>query len=179
MKIIGASTLIVLIACLSFQAASQNTTNQPLDLNPENLNIVSTEHTAEYLAKTGGLADPSAVSSMSVAGNWSIELRDDKGRLVASMNLQLFQASNQVFGAGSMEAFGQNVQAITAYGYLAEGSMMNIGVVSFEEVNLFRLAINGAGPSGLSGSFAAYSSKGGEPLTGSVLASRIVSRSLS
>jgi hypothetical protein len=154
------------------------TTDAPLDLSPENLNIVSTEHTAEYLAKTGGLAVPGG-ATMNASGNWSFELRDAEAKPLASMNVQLFQAGNQVFGKGSMQTFGPNAQAITAYGSFSEVNSMILAVISLEDVNLYRLAVNSADPSNLAGSFTAYSSLGGVPLTGLLSGKRDVPHVLS
>src|SRR5512137_1285934 len=103
--------LISLVLLASFGAAAapivQQTEPAPLDLNPNDLNIVSTEHTAEYLAKTGGLAMPGS-ATMNASGNWSFELKDAGAKPIASMGLQLFQAGNQVFGKGILSPFGQN-----------------------------------------------------------------------
>jgi hypothetical protein len=174
--------LIFLVLLISFGAVAapivQQTEPAPMDLNPDNLNIVSTEHTAEYLAKTGGLAVPGSVS-MNASGNWSFELRDAGAKPMASMGVQLFQAGNQVFGKGFLRPFGQNDQTITAYGTFSEGNSMALAVISLEDVSLYRLAVNGADPSNLAGSFTAYNSSGGVPLTGMLFGKREVSRSLS
>lgn len=151
---------------------------EPLDLSPDNLNIVSPEHTAEYLAKTGGLAVPGG-ASMNASGNWSFELRDAGAKPLATMNMQLFQAGNQVFGKGFLRPFGQNDQTITAYGTFSDGNSMGLAVISLEDVSLYRLAVNGADLSNLAGSFTAYSSSGGVPLTGMLSGKREISRSLS
>jgi hypothetical protein len=149
-----------------------------LDLSPENLNIVSPEHTAEYLAKTGGLAVPGG-ATMNASGNWSFDLRDAGAKPLATMNVQLFQAGNQVFGKGSMQTFGQNPQSITAYGSFSEVNSISLAVISLEDVSLYRLAVNAVDPSNLAGSFTAYSSLGGVPLTGMLSGKRDIPRALS
>jgi hypothetical protein len=170
---------LALLASFGAQAAKYvETTDAPLDLSPENLAIVSTEHTAEYLAKTGGLAVPGG-ATMNASGNWSFELRNAEAKPLASMNVQLFQAGNQVFGKGSMQPFGQNAQAITAYGSFSDANSMSLAVISLEEVSLYRLAVNAADPSNLAGSFTAYSSLGGAPLTGMLSVKRNILRTLS
>ncbi len=171
---------LVLMAGFGAMAAPivQQTEPAPLDLSPDNLNIVSTEHTAEYLAMTGGLAVPGGAST-NASGNWSFELKDAGARPIASIGLQLFQAGNQVFGKGFLRPFGQNDQIITAYGTFSEGNSMALAVISIEDVSLYRLTVNGANPSNLAGSFTAYSSSGGVPLTGMLSGKREVSRSLS
>jgi hypothetical protein len=173
---------LMLLACIAAQAKApiiNSTSPAPLDLSPENMKIVSTEHTAEYLAKTGGLAEPSSLAAGSVSGNWSFDLRDAGDRPVASMDLRLFQAGNVVFGSGSLKAFVQNIQAITAYGSLMEVNTLILGVVSLEDVNLYRLTINNVDTNAISGTFNAYSSNGGEPLIGTISGGRNVPRSLS
>ena len=149
----------------------------PLDLSPENMEIVSNEHTAEYLAKTG-LGDTGGVAAFNASGGWTIELRTTDNKPVGRMNLRLFQVGNLVFGTGSLDTFGSSAQTITAYGTTAEGNSISLAAVSLEAIDLYRLAINNANSNDLSGSFNAYSSKGAA-LTGILTGTREISRRLS
>ena len=155
-----------------------NTTGPaPLDLSPENMQIVSIEHTAEYLAKTG-LGDTGGVAAFNASGGWTIELRTTDNKPVGRMNLRLFQVGNLVFGTGTLDTYSNSAQTITAYGATVEGNSISLAVVSLEAVNLYRLAINNANSNDLSGSFNAYSSKGAA-LTGILTGTREISRRLS
>jgi hypothetical protein len=132
--------------------------------------IVSTEHTAEYLAKTGGMAQPTdygAIPSINVAGNWTFELRDLKSRPLGDVDLRLYQAGSVVFGTGTFKS-GLESKHVTADGYLAEGSAMVLGVVSYEDANLYRLSINDVQSSATSGTFTAFAPSGGQPLQGTI-----------
>jgi hypothetical protein len=169
-----------LLACFACHAAPiivDTSGPAPLDLSPENMQIVSTEHTAEYLAKTG-LGDIGGFVAFNASGGWTIDLRTVDNRPVGRMNLRLFQFGNLVFGAGSLETFGYGAQDITAYGTTAEGNSLNLAVVSLEAVNIYRIAINNANAIEFSGSFNAYSSNGSS-LTGMLIGSREISRKIS
>lgn len=180
MKSIVALFSVVLLACIAAQAAPVyiNTTGPaPLDLSPENMQIVSTEHTGEYLAKTG-LGYAGAVAAFNASGGWTIDLRTTYNKPVGRLNLRLFQVGNLVFGTGSLDTFGKSAQTITAYGTTDEGNSISLAVVSLEAVDLYRLAINNANSSEFSGSFYAYSSKGAA-LTGILTGTREIARRLS
>lgn len=182
MKSIGLLFSAVLLACFAAQAAPVyiNTSGPaPLDLSPENMNIVSTEHTAEYLAKVGGFGEASGIAAFNAAGSWSFDLRDNANRPLASIDLTLFQAGNLVFGKGTMSSYGSQDQAVTAYGSVIEGNSMNLAVISLDDVNLFRLAVNNANTNSASGNFDAYSSKGGSPMTGILSGGKNVQRQIS
>jgi len=181
MKSIEVLFSVVLLACFVAQAApvTINTSGPaPLDLSPGNMNIVSTEHTAEYLAKVGGLGDAGGIAAFNASGGWSFDLRDDADKPVASMDLRLFQAGNMVFGKGTIMSFGKQDQPITAYGSIAEGNSMSLAAISLDDVNLFRLVINNANTNAVSGNFNAYSSNGGT-LAGILSGGRNVQRQLS
>jgi hypothetical protein len=170
----------VLLACIAAQAAPViiNTSGPaPLDLSPENMNIVSTEHTAEYLAKTG-LGDTGGVAAFNASGGWTIDLRTTDNKPVGRMNLRLFQVGNLVFGTGSLDTFSNSAQTITAYGTTSEGNSISLAVVSLEAVDLYRMVINNANSNDISGSFSAYSSKGAV-LTGILTGTREISRQIS
>ena len=101
MRFVGTLFFVVLLACIAAQAAPViiNTSGPaPLDLSPENMNIVSTEHTGEYLAKVGGLGMASGTATFNASGGWSFDLRDNANKPVASIDLTLFQIGNLVFG---------------------------------------------------------------------------------
>jgi hypothetical protein len=149
----------------------------PLDLSPENMQIVSTEHTAEYLAKTG-LGDTGVIAAFNASGGWTIDLRTTDNKPVGRMNLRLFQVGNLVFGTGSLDTFGNSAQTITAYGTTAEGNSLSLAVVSLEAVDLYRLAINNANTIEVSGSFNVYSSNG-SALAGILTGTREITRKLS
>jgi hypothetical protein len=173
---------VVFLACSVAQAAPVfiNTTGPaPLDLSPENMNIVSTEHTGEFLAKVGGLGVASGTAAFNASGGWSFDLRDNADRPVASIGLLLFQAGNMVFGKGTIMSYGKQDQAITAYGSIAEGSSISLAAVSLDDVSLYRLVVNNANTNAVSGNFNAYSSKGGTPLAGILSGGRNVQRQLS
>lgn len=181
MKSIVALFSVVLLTCIAAQAAPVyiNTSGPaPLDLSPENMNIVSTEHTAEYLAKVGGLGETGGIAAFNASGGWSFDLRDEAGKPVAGMDLRLYQAGNLVFGKGTLMSFGRQDQVITAYGSLVEGNSMNLAVVSLDDVNLYRLVINNANANSASGNFNAYSSNGAT-LAGILSGGRNVQRQLS
>lgn len=182
MKSIVALFSTVLLACFAAQAAPViiNTSSPaPLDLNPENMNIVSTEHTAEYLAKVGGLGVAGGMAAFNASGGWSFDLRDEADKPVASMDLKLFQAGNMVFGKGTISSFSSQNQAITAYGSIADGNSLNLAAVSLDDVSLYRLVVNNANTNAVSGNFNAYSSKGGAPMTGILSGGRNGQRQLS
>ncbi len=182
MKSIGVLFSAVLLACIAAQAAPVfiNTTGPaPLDLSPENMNIVSTEHTAEYLAKVGGLGETGGIAAFNASGGWSFDLRDYANKPVASIDLLLFQVGNMVFGKGTIMSYGKQDQAITAYGSIAEGNSMNLAAISLDDVSLYRLVINNANTNAVSGNFNAYSSKGGAPLAGILSGGRNVQRQIS
>jgi len=177
-------SIVILFSALLLACASQavpviiNTSGPaPLDLSPENMQIVSTEHTAEYLEKTG-LGDAGRMAAFNGSGGWTIDLRTTDNKPVGRMNLRLFQVGNLVFGTGSLDTFGNSAQTITAYGTTAEGNSLSLAVVSLEAVDLYRLAINNANTIEVSGSFSAYNSNG-SALAGLLTGTREIARKLS
>jgi len=181
MRFVGV-LFFVLLACVAAQAAPViiNTTGPaPLDLSPENMNIVSTEHTAEYLAKVGGLGQAGGIAAFNASGAWFFDLRDTADKPVASIDLNLFVAGNLVFGKGTIMSFGKQDQAITAYGSITEGNTMSLAAISLDDVSLYRLVVNNANTNAVSGNFNAYSSKGGAPLAGILSGGRNVQRQIS
>src|SRR5512136_1073420 len=177
MRLTGVIISALILACFACHAAPiiVNTSGPaPLDLSPENMQIVSTEHTAEYLEKTG-LGDAGRMAAFNGSGGWTIDLRTIDNKPVGRMNLRLFQVGNLVFGTGSLDTFGNSAQTITAYGTTAEGNSLSLAVVSLEAVDLYRLAINNAKTIEVSGSFNAYSSNG-SALAGLLTGTREIAR---
>jgi hypothetical protein len=142
------------------------------------MNIVSTEHTAEYLAKVGDLGEAGGIAAFNASGGWSFDLRDDADKPVASIDLRLFQAGNLVFGKGTLMSYGKQDQLVTAYGTITEENSMNLAAISLDDVSLYRLVINNANSYTVSGNFNAYSSKGAT-LVGILSGGRDVQRQLS
>ncbi len=164
--------LMIAVAVLNAASvyASPVTTQQPAeypqDLSIENMQIISTEHTADYLAKTGGIASPEG-AYRKVAGNWTFELRDQNSRPVGDLNLQLFQTGGVIFGKGVLKN-GLREQPATADGSLVEGNTMILNAVALEDTFLFSLKINIGSNNGISGSFKLYMPGGAAPLEGVV-----------
>lgn len=180
MRSIVALFSAALLACLVAQAAPviiDTSGTAPLDLSPENMQIVSTEHTAEYLAKTG-LGDAGGIAAFNASGGWTIDLRTTDNKPVGRMNLRLFQVGNLVFGTGSLDTSGNSAQNITAYGTTSEGTSLSLAIVSLEAINLYRLVINNANTIDISGSFNAFSSEG-STLAGILTGTREITRKLS
>ncbi len=174
---------ILVLACLAATAwAAQPQTKvveDPLAVGSWE-RIVSTEHTSEYLAKTGGVTQAELYGSYwKAAGNWTFELRDNnKMRPLGDIDLRLFQAGNALFGTGIFRE-GLRQQQVTADGYVAEGNAMVLGVVSLEDVYLYRLTINSDNGNTTSGSFSIFTPAGGEPITGTIYGSRNEPRTFS
>jgi hypothetical protein len=172
---------IIMIAILGFALGGNGQKYYQVQERPEQdflgegldwMIIPSTEHTAEYLAKVGGIqGDPTAVSGQNVKGNWTLELRDLRGRIVGKFNLEMYQVGTIVYGLGSTS----DGLVATANGAIFEDTM-NLGVVTAPRVALYRLKLR---PSDISsgGTFDAYSPVG--YMNGDVYASKEVPRILS
>ncbi len=175
------NSILLLIALACFSAASmaalaqQNQQVDPLGMGSWE-RIVSTEHTADYLAKTGGavLPDITGYPYWNAAGNWSFELMDNnKMRPLGNIDLRLYQVGSLLFGKGVLSE-GLRQQPVTVDGYLSEGNSMILNVVSLEDVSLYRLAINGNNANSansansISGTLYIFTPAGGEPVSGSV-----------
>ncbi|MFB3765068.1 MAG: hypothetical protein ACE14P_07445 [Methanotrichaceae archaeon] len=144
----------------------QQPTEYPLDLSADSMQIVSTEHTADYLARTSGAAS-SLGSYRNVAGNWTFELRDQRSRPIGDLILHLYQAGGVVFGKGVLKN-GLREQPATADGSLLEGITMVLNAVTLEDTNLYVLSINIGSGNATSGSFKLYTPAGGDPLMGTI-----------
>jgi hypothetical protein len=168
--ILIAVTVLATCLALAVHAAPpviiQQPTEYPQDLSADNLQIVSTEHTAEYLAKTGGIASPLG-SYRNVAGNWTFELRDQRSRPIGDLNLQLFQTGGIVFGKGVLKN-GLREQPTTADGSLLQGDTMILNAVTLDDINLYALSITFGIGNTTSGSFKLYMPGKGSPLTGTI-----------
>gem|GEM_PF-903402 len=170
---------VLALACMAAVAWAAQPKEDPLALGSWE-RIVSTEHTSEYLAKAGGVTQAELYGSYwKAAGNWTFELRDNnKMRPLGDIDLRLFQAGNALFGTGIFRE-GLRQQQVTADGYVAEGNAMVLGVVSLEDVYLYRLTINSNNGNTTSGSFSIFTPAGGEPITGTIYGSRNEPRTFS
>jgi hypothetical protein len=119
------------------------------------MNIPSTEHTAEYLAKMGGIqGDPTGLTSQNVKGNWNITL-SSQGRTVGEiMDLELFQIGTIVYGEGSTP----DGLVATANGAIIEDTL-DLNVVTVPRIALYRLKMRLSDTSA-GGTFDAYSPVG-------------------
>ena len=170
---------LVLIACIAFLAQTAMAEDTWQDsLNPDSLKIVSPYYTEEYLKKMGALP-ASGISAMKVAGNWSFDLKGSMDRPLGKLTLRLFQAEGWVFGLGTLKSGLQAPKLVAADGAVVEGNVMILGVVSMQDVNLYRITINDAGGNKVSGSFNTYSSNGALLGSGILEGSREEPRKLS
>jgi hypothetical protein len=101
--------------------------------------------------------------SMDLSGSWTMSL--DDGR---DLDLMLYQNGKAVFGTGSMED-GNATSLVAASGSLA-GDKLNLDIVSFGSINLYRLTLIQSGDS-IVGSYSAIQPSG-TPTSGSASASR-------
>ena len=175
----GIVLTVLVLSCLAATAWAVQTKEDPLSVGSWE-RIVSTEHTAEYLAKTGGVTQTDLYGSYwKAAGNWTFELRDNnKMRPLGDIDLRLFQAGNEIFGTGIFRE-GLRQQPVTADGYLAEGNAMVLSVVSLEDVYLYKLIINSNNGNTTSGSFSIFTPAGGAPVTGTIYGGRNEARTFS
>ena len=95
--------MLAAIACIMAAAYASPTPRviEPagMDLSLDSMQIADPEHTAEYLAMTGGTARPGLQAyGRNLAGNWSLELRDLKSVPVGDIELRLYQSEAALFG---------------------------------------------------------------------------------
>ncbi len=178
----GALILSVALVCLAAMTIAQaqwDPNKDPLGTGTWD-RIASTEHTPEYLAKTGGVAQPDLYGYpyWNAAGNWTFELRDQRSKPVGNIDLQLFQMGNILFGRGAFSE-GLRQQPATAEGALMEGNSMTLNVVSLDDVNLYRLSINIGNRNTTSGSFIIFTPAGSTPVQGSIYGGRNEPRTFS
>ncbi|MGB9901431.1 hypothetical protein [Methanothrix sp.] len=175
--------VILIIAFMAMDAGAQrdeSTSTRYNDSLGEGLgwmNIVSPEHTAEYLAKTGGATgSATAYTSIDLRGNWSFELRTLDEKMVGTVNLNLAQIGTWVFGAGTVR--GSNAIA-TANGAIVD-NMLTLNIVTYPNVEFYNARFNQIGDEGRSatGYFEAYSPSGSMP-SGRITGKKDVPRTLS
>ncbi|ABK14142.1 MAG: hypothetical protein H5T42_04720 [Methanothrix sp.] len=175
--------VILLIAFMAMNAGAQRYESTPPQYDDSLggglgwMNIVSPEHTAEYLAKTGGATGSATTyTSIDIRGNWSFELRTLDDKMVGTVNLNLAQIGTVVFGAGTVR--GSNA-IVTANGAIVD-NMLTLNIVTYPNVELYSARLNQIGGGGRSaaGYFDAYSSSGGS-LQGTIRGEKDVPRTLS
>ncbi|MCQ8902612.1 MAG: hypothetical protein NQU42_00735 [Methanothrix sp.] len=176
-------TVILVIAIMAMGASAQKYTSTPTQYNDSLgeglgwMNIVSPEHTAEYLAKTGGATgSATAPTNIDLRGNWSFELRTLDEKMVGTVNLNLAQIGTVVFGAGTVR--GYNAIA-TANGAIVD-NMLTLNIVTYPNVVYYQARIDkiGGGGTSAAGHFDAYSPSG-ESLQGTIRGEKDVPRTLS
>jgi hypothetical protein len=168
--------MLVTIACIMVGAYASPTpiVIEPagMDLSLGGMQISDPEHTAEYLAKTGGTAQPGLQTyGRNLAGNWSFELKNMKSLPIGDMELRLYQSEAALFGTGVIKQ-GLNRQMATAEGSLLEGNAMILNVVSLDNVFLYRMTLNSADGNSTSGAFTLYLPTGEAPVKGTVSGGR-------
>ncbi|OPY48665.1 MAG: hypothetical protein A4E49_03414 [Methanosaeta sp. PtaU1.Bin112] len=168
--------MLAAIACIIFAACASPTPiviePEGMDLSLEGMKISDPEHTAEYLAKTGGTARPGLQTyGRNLAGNWSLELRDMKSIPIGDVDLQLHQSEAALFGTGTFKQ-GLIRQMAAAEGSLLEGNAMILNVVTLDSAYLYRMTLNSADGNSTSGTFTLYLPKGEAPVKGTVSGGR-------
>ncbi len=169
---------VMLASCLLAQAGGPHSVGETVVVDPLDgglgwMNIESTEHTAEYLAKVGsGTGDPYSATRLNVAGNWTLDLMDSSGSSSGTIDLILFQSGTLVFGYGKVPS-STAVQAITVSGTIVDDYLtMGIVVLSPPHVFYYQLRNINVGASSASGTFDAVSSAGESPVQGTFSASK-------
>jgi len=168
--------ILAAIACIIFGACASPTPRviepEGMDLSLDAMQISDPEHTAEYLAKTGGTARPGLQTyGRSLAGNWSLELKDMKSIPIGDIELQLHQSEAALFGTGTFKQ-GLIRQMATAEGSLLEGNAMILNVVTMDSVYLYRMTLNSVDGNSTSGTFILYLPTGEAPVKGTVSGGR-------
>jgi hypothetical protein len=168
--------MLVSIACIMVGAYASPTpiVIEPagMDLSLGGMQISDPEHTSEYLAKTGGTAQPGLQTyGRNLAGNWSFELQNMKSIPIGNIELRLHQSEAALFGTGVFKQ-GLNQQMATAEGSLLEGNAMILNVVSLDNVFLYRMTLNSADGNSTSGAFTLYLPTGEAPVKGTVSGGR-------
>jgi hypothetical protein len=166
--------LIISILAISAYASPTPIIIEPagMDLSLDGMQISDPEHTAEYLAKTGGTAKPGLQTyGRNLAGNWSFELKNMKSLPIGDIELRLHQSEAALFGTGVFKQ-GLNRQMATAEGSLLEGNAMILNVVTQDSIYLYRMTLNSADGNSTSGAFTLYLPTGEAPVKGTVSGGR-------
>ncbi len=168
--------ILVAIACIMVGASASPTpiVIEPagMDLSLDGMQISDPEHTAEYLAKTGGTAKPGLQTyGRNLAGNWSLQLKNMKSIPIGNIELRLHQSEAALFGTGVIKQ-GLSSQMATAEGSLLEGNAMILNVVTLDSVYLYRMTLNSADGNSTSGAFTLYLPTGEAPVKGTVSGGR-------
>jgi hypothetical protein len=168
--------MLVAIACIMVGTYASPTpiVIEPagMDLSLGGMQISDPEHTAAYLEKTGGTAQPGLQTyGRNLAGNWSFELKNMKSFPIGEIELRLYQSEAALFGTGVFKQ-GLNRQMATAEGSLLEGNAMILNVVSLDSVFLYRMTLNSADGNSTSGAFTLYQPTGEAPVKGMVSGGR-------
>jgi hypothetical protein len=102
---------------------------------------------------------PKQIETMSIPGNWSLEIADNVSR---NATLTLFQNGDTIFGKGSMRE-DNNTLTVAAGGSIT-GNKLNLDLITLEKMGLYRLSMTVSGDSAI-GSYTAFSTIG-SPSTG-------------
>jgi hypothetical protein len=168
--------MLLAIACIMVSAIASPTpiVIEPagMDLSLDGMQISDPEHTAEYLAKTGGTAQPGLQTyGRNLAGNWSLQLKNMKSIPIGNIELRLHQSEAALFGKGVFKE-GLSNQMATVEGSLLEGNAMILNVVTLDSVYLYRMTLNSADGNSTSGAFTLYLPTGEAPVKGTVSGGR-------
>jgi hypothetical protein len=168
--------MLVAIACIMVGAYASPTpiVKEPegMDLSLDGMQISDPEHTAEYLAKTGGTAQPGLQTyGRNLAGNWSLQLKNMKSLPIGDIELRLHQSEAALFGTGVFKQ-GLSSQMATVEGSLLEGNAMILNVVTLDSVYLYRMTLNSADGNSTSGALTLYLPTGEAPVKGTVSGGR-------
>jgi len=178
--------IILMLAATAFIMVSAYASPTPkvivpagMDLSLDGMQISDPEHTAAYLEKTGGTAQPGLQTyGRNLAGNWSFELKNMKSLPIGDIELRLYQSEAALFGTGVFKQ-GLNRQMATAEGSLLEGNAMILNVVSQDSAFLYRMTLNSADGNSTSGAFTLYLPTGEAPVKGTVFGGRSDERRIS
>jgi hypothetical protein len=102
---------------------------------------------------------PKQIETISIPGNWSLEIADNVSR---NATLTLFQNGDTVFGKGSIRR--DNNTLTVAAGGSVTGNKLNLDLITLEKMGLYRLSMTVSGDSAI-GSYSAFSTTG-SPSTG-------------
>lgn len=104
---------------------------------------------------------PRQTETMSIPGNWSLEMADNVSR---NATLTLFQNSDTIFGKGRIRE--DNNTLTVAAGGIITGNKLDLNLITLEKMGLYRLSMTVSEDSAI-GSYTAFSPIG-SPSTGPV-----------